>query len=225
VEGAQRGVELGGVSITFPELTIGLPKLRFTGCSAFQRNGRMQLDGGVAPFVENPYAAYQMAMQQRAAEEIEEDDTTPRDAEENGKKTPRDATQQCTQPTRTATEQANCDRLNRLEECIRQQNETILHCIQQIKAQQAPPPQPMPPAEQLPAPKPHQLPLQKMGNIYPYGPAPQSVYISPADYLQPIAQPQFNQPIASQQNLAQPHIIPSNFVEPRIQRLPPIGEE
>jgi hypothetical protein len=217
VEGPQRGVELGGLSITFPELTLGLPKLRFTHCSAFQRNGRMHLEGGVAPFVENPYAAYQMAMQQRAAEETEEGDETPRDAEENGKTTPRDATQHCTQPTRTATDQANCDRLDRLEECIRQQNEAILRCIQQIKSQQSPvtPPMPMPPPEEVPAPMPHQQVPQKVGKLYPHWSAPPPALIRPAEYLEPVI---------VEPRIVAPRIVEPRIVEPRTQRLPPISE-
>jgi hypothetical protein len=204
VEGPQRGVELGGLAITFPELTIGLPKLRFTGCSHFQRGGRMQLDSGVAPYVENPYAAYQAAVAQRSAEETEEDDTTRRSAEEtdDDPTTKRTARPRCDQPARTATEQETCERLDRLEECIRQQNEAILRCIQQIK--QSPggtlqPAVPMPPAEEVPAP-------QKMGKLYPHWPNPQDAgqapaLIRPAGYLQPI-------PAA-----------------PLTERLPPITEE
>lgn len=204
VEGPQRGVELGGMAITFPELTIGLPKLRFTHCSQFVRNGRMHLDSGVAPYVENPYAAYQAAVTQRSAEE--EDDTTRRNAEENeeDQTTKRTARPPCAEPARTATDQATCDRLDRLEECIRQQNEAILRCIQQIK--QSPggaispaPPIPMPPAEEVPSPAP-----QKMGKLYPHWPNPHDpapALIRPAGYLQPI-------PAA-----------------PLTERLPPITEE
>ncbi len=192
------------MAITFPELTIGLPKLRFTHCSQFVRNGRMHLDSGVAPYVENPYAAYQAAVTQRSAEE--EDDTTRRNAEENeeDQTTKRTARPPCAEPARTATDQATCDRLDRLEECIRQQNEAILRCIQQIK--QSPggaispaPPIPMPPAEEVPSPAP-----QKMGKLYPHWPNPHDpapALIRPAGYLQPI-------PAA-----------------PLTERLPPITEE
>lgn len=197
VEGAQRGVEVGSLAITFPELTIGLPKLRLTGCSLFQRGGRMQLDSAAAPFVENPLAALQT--QPRGAEEEEE--TTSRGAEEKEKTTPREAKQPCAQqpwpqhpcaqpvPPRSATEQETSDRLDRLEQCIQQQNEAILRCLEQLKqARQstAPISEPVlrPKGEPLPAPG-----SKSVGKLYPTWPAQPPAPIRPAQYLEPIPVP------------------------------------
>lgn len=51
VQGATRGVELPGVSVTFPELTVSMPKIRLRGMSRTRQDARMHMEGGVAPFV------------------------------------------------------------------------------------------------------------------------------------------------------------------------------
>lgn len=57
IESPSRGIELGGVSLTFPELTIGIPRLRFHGISHFHRDANMRLDSARAPYVAAPYGA------------------------------------------------------------------------------------------------------------------------------------------------------------------------
>lgn len=55
----QTGIE--GASLTFPEVTIRMPSLRFPALSRFRSNARMELDRQSAPFVEQPAAPMQAA--------------------------------------------------------------------------------------------------------------------------------------------------------------------
>ncbi len=52
VEGPSTGWDLGGVSLTFPELTLKLPRLRFQGASRLRQHSRMHLDSAIAPMAQ-----------------------------------------------------------------------------------------------------------------------------------------------------------------------------
>ncbi|MCH5375603.1 MAG: hypothetical protein JJ992_16655, partial [Planctomycetes bacterium] len=54
VEGPSRGFEIGNVSLTLPEITLGLPRLRWEGIKHFSRDARMMTDRAAAPYVANP---------------------------------------------------------------------------------------------------------------------------------------------------------------------------
>lgn len=55
----QTGIE--GASLTFPEVTIRMPSLRFPALSRYRSNARMEMDRQSAPFVEQPAAPMQAA--------------------------------------------------------------------------------------------------------------------------------------------------------------------
>lgn len=77
VEGPSQGIEFGGISLTFPELTIGIPRLRLHGVKQFRRDSSMHLDSARAPYVATPYAApmvYGGSYEKRPGDESREKD-------------------------------------------------------------------------------------------------------------------------------------------------------
>jgi hypothetical protein len=179
IEGPQRGYEVGTMAITFPELTISLPRIRFGGCSHFLRNSRMHLDSAVAPYVENPYAAYQAGLTQQPAVDrgAEEDE---RDAEPR-KAVPREATgPECTDSADLH------NRLDRLERSLEQQLDAMNRCMRDLKQiqQQSPHQAPQKSPYQSPYQAPQQSPIVEP--LVPPQPSPAAYQVGPAAYLQPV---------------------------------------
>ena len=211
--GPQRGAELGGVSITLPELTLSLPRIRLNGCSHFVREGHMQLDSSRAPYVENPYAAYQAALMQQAANR-EAEETSERKAEADtsrGAQEKEDTTRsaqetsiipracqpcppcvrpgQLPAPARGGSPANLQQRLDHLERCFEQQMAATQACMEQLKQLRSAP-QHSAGKEILPPPP---EPLPEPGGFGQLNAAPMPdariIGVRPVSYLQPIIQP------------------------------------
>ena len=61
VEGPSRGFEIGNVSLTLPEISLGLPRLRWEGVKRLSRDARLMTDRAAAPYAANPYYAAALA--------------------------------------------------------------------------------------------------------------------------------------------------------------------
>lgn len=142
-------MELGGVSLTFPELTIGLPRLRFQRASHFMRNGHMELDAAQAPFVAYP----QMAVTQNipAAPGAPGAPNTP--AQPPASPTPKDSPKEPVQapipadapvppdPGQDCTSGAAAfdahfnQRMSSLEQQVQLQNQMLQRCLQRLERQ------------------------------------------------------------------------------------------
>lgn len=141
VRGPQRGYESGTISVTLPELTLSLPRLRFHGASHFLRNGHMEIDAANAPFVPHPFAQ-QTAMQPNAPApssspqpENAPDETPEPDRAPNPSKTP----SQCAEKASDQGSSCNADlqrRLDNLERHMAKQCDALEQCLNQIKQQQ-----------------------------------------------------------------------------------------
>ena len=153
IVGPRQGLEMGGMSITLPEMSISLPKFRFQGISRFARSGHMRMDSGIAPLVPHPFGAAQQTVAtqqdtQRSAEPEEEEETTKsRDAETPTPPNPRNA------PTCAKSDLDK--RIDRLERCVEMQCEALQACIEKLnKAETVQPNKATatPPAAELPCP-------------------------------------------------------------------------
>lgn len=199
VQGPRGGTDLGTMSITFPELTIGLPRLRLHGRSQFQRQGHMELDSSRAAFVEYPVVAQQTVEQPptRARNASPPDqDTPPDNTPRGGKRTgePHSCTSQ-------APEDGMDARIKRLERCVALQCEALDKCMEQLKANgerghgvppdqnNGPPPIPHPDrAEELPTP----IRRQSMRMLPPTDPPIPVPEVDRATYLRPVDAVQVN---------------------------------
>ncbi len=130
IEGPSRGFEIGNVSLTLPELRLGLPRLRWEGGKRLSRDARMMTDKGAAPYVSNPYYATAVAQSQTRSASRDatrgakpDDDADDKDAKKDDSTTQKDAAK--------APCQADLElRLQRLENCFDQLNS----CIDELKA-------------------------------------------------------------------------------------------
>ncbi len=137
IEGPSRGFEIGDISLTLPELKLGLPRLRCVGIKRFSRDARMMTDRAAAPYVGNPYYAAAMAQSQsRAAYRDAEPPEKPRDAKEN-----RGAVQKegCAldDTTKGACQSDLESRIQRLEGCFEMQVQALRECVEELKALRA----------------------------------------------------------------------------------------
>jgi hypothetical protein len=143
VEAPSRSVEWGGLTLTFPELSIGLPRLRFHGLTQTHRAASLRTDSMRAPLVDNPY--YQQALLARAAAAP---DTQTRESQrdeelEPPKPTTRSA-EQCSQSAVSRGGSAELlERLRRLESEIRQ----LQQCLGDLESVPGERQAPTPPAE------------------------------------------------------------------------------
>jgi hypothetical protein len=126
IEGPSRGFEFGNVSFTLPELTFGLPRLRWEGVKRLSRDTRMMTDRAAAPYVGNPYyaAAVAQGQMQRGA--------APADQEEQREAEPRDAVPE--EKPKAACESDLEWRIQCLEGQVQQQVQALQQCVEQLKA-------------------------------------------------------------------------------------------
>ncbi len=136
VEGPSRGFEIGNISLTLPELKLGLPRLRWEGVKHLSRDARMMTDRAAAPYVGNPYYASAMAQSQsraasRGAQPNEEDGS-----KKSAKKKDRGAKKQAEKgDTAKGACQADLElRLQRLEGCFEMQVQTLQSCVEELRA-------------------------------------------------------------------------------------------
>ena len=61
VYGPQIVTEIEGLGLTFPEVNIRLPRLRFPSVQRSRRNARMELDRATAPYMEQAAPSYAAA--------------------------------------------------------------------------------------------------------------------------------------------------------------------
>jgi hypothetical protein len=144
VEGPSRGFEIGNVSLTLPEITLGLPRLRWEGVKRLSRDARLMTDRAAAPYAANPY--YAAAMAELQARESARDAVKATDDSDRSAK--KDA-----QPEKDrGAEQKSCggepgsrggaptdveQRLQSLENAVRLQMETLQDCIEDLKTQRS----------------------------------------------------------------------------------------
>lgn len=138
-----RGLELGGMSLTLPEMTFNMPKLKFRGITRFVRNGHMRLDSGNAPWVANPMAA--MGTQAGLVGQPgatgrggDPNDSTPRDAPNPPAPVPRDGhpTPNTCPPAPSCKAQADA-RMDKLERCVEEQCKVLQVCINRLSTPNA----------------------------------------------------------------------------------------
>jgi hypothetical protein len=144
VEGPSQGFELGNVAITLPELTLGLPRLRWEGVKRLSRDARLITDRSAAPYVANPYYAAAMAQWHSQVSATRDaariDQFRPRDAEQDkDAETTRDAVPKpCEGPVdRGATPAEIEQRLQCLESALQQQMEALQQCIEELRSQRS----------------------------------------------------------------------------------------
>jgi len=141
IEGPSHGFEIGNMSLTLPEITLGLPRLRWEGARRFSRDARMMTDRAAAPYVANPYyAAAAAAAADRQAQE------TPREAKPSEGEKHRDARREPGSVQKTygdpdgqkGTSAADLQaRLEYLEACLQQQMEILRSCAEELKTTHA----------------------------------------------------------------------------------------
>lgn len=214
--GPERGVDLGGLSLIFPECKISLPRLRFTRFSHFLREGHMELDSARAPYVENPYLAQAALLQRQAQEQQQtprEAEPTPRDADQNPQQAPREAqpNPQQAPPSKYAPpyqhagqgqgfDRGSEERLDRIERALEMQMQAMNECMKQLQhmrqmqsqAQYEPLPVPAQgPKQAIPRPKvpPDYGQLRPLPSIEPNGSG-----VAKASYLRPTAEPSLAAP-------------------------------
>lgn len=149
--GPQRGGELGGLRIRFPEFSIGLPRLEWTSSSHFVRDSHMRLDQATAPFVPNPHyetAVLQRELQLRQLQLLEEE----RARRERSERAEEEAD----------VKAKELDRLRQNERELKEQLGRMQKQLDILSSRLVPrqecPPQPKPmPIEQLPCPMPQQV--------------------------------------------------------------------
>lgn len=106
VEGARRGFELPTLSMTLPEMTLSMPRIRFRGLSRLSQEARMHTEGGIAPFFHAPTAGLPTALataaglarggdddEGRGGDDDEDDRDSKRsgdDDQDSGKDSPKD---------------------------------------------------------------------------------------------------------------------------------------
>ena len=174
-EGGRRGLELGGVSVTLPEITLGMPRLRFDGISRSLRGPQMRLDSAVAPYVANPYYAQALAAQQAVQPRGGSGDDGRGGGEENGRGNGNP--NRCENgPGGVDDGRGSCsasevhalhDRVARLERCVEMQCRTLDRCLQHMQGAGRPgcvEPVPVPHVDpNYGSAYPEQLPSQPMG--------------------------------------------------------------
>lgn len=144
VEGPSRGFEIGNVSLTLPEISLGLPRLRWEGVKRLSRDARLMTDRAAAPYAANPYYAAALAEMQ-AREAARDASKTTDDADRSAEKDAqtqkdRGAEQKsCGQePATKGASSADVEqRLECLESSVRQQMEALQECLQELKTQRA----------------------------------------------------------------------------------------
>jgi hypothetical protein len=229
IEGPRTGVELGGMSITLPEMTLGLPKIRIHHHMRLFQQGQMRLAEATAPYVENPYYAYQASMLQAAGAQAA---SPSRGAEQTDEEVSREAEQQAPRdaeelPTPRTAEERSCltsrdaaldQRLDRLERCLELQCKALNQCIQHMNQThgapyQAPPMQAPPPPKVQMKPLPPSAP-QAGRKAMPSPPQP------PADEFGRLRPSRMSTPIREIDQASYKQLLPTP--PPDLQRLPPI---
>ena len=145
VEGPSQGFELGNVSVTLPEITLALPRLRWEGVKRLSRDARLMTDRSAAPYVANPYYAAAMAQWHSQAsttrDAVRTEEFRPRDAEKDkDAETTREAVPKTCESEavdRGATPAEIEQRLQCLENAFQQQMEALQQCIEELKTQRA----------------------------------------------------------------------------------------
>jgi hypothetical protein len=151
------------MSITFPEFTLGMPRIRLQQRMRFTQPGQMRLQEATAPYVANPNMAYPtgMVMQQQGlmmqppmvgggavasrgassvgnTENARQDQGDPKSDQEKKEAAPQ-------QPHSAADPSSDLEsRIDRLERCLERQCQTIEACVETLRSQRPCPPQPMP---------------------------------------------------------------------------------
>ena len=136
IEGPSRGFEIGDISLTLPEIKLGLPRLRCTGIKHFSREPRMMTDRAAAPYVANPYYAAAVAQQQavsRAAESSPDDGMEKGAEKEDGIEKDAKQADVCAGMCQSDLE---C-RVRHLEDCLQTQMQVLQGCIEELKALQS----------------------------------------------------------------------------------------
>ena len=141
IEGPSRGFEIGNISLTLPEISLGLPRLRCEGIKRLSRDTRMITDRAASPYVANPYYATAYAQQQaqastRSADVAEDDDTkVTKGGPPASGSVQKDGGSQCN--TKGALPADLEARVRHLEGCFEQQVKALQACVEELKALQS----------------------------------------------------------------------------------------
>ena len=138
IEGPSRGFEIGNISLTLPEISLGLPRLRCEGIKRLSRDTRMMTDRAASPYVANPYYATAYAQQQaqaskRSADVAEDDDTSgTRGGTPGSGSVQKDGGPESN--TKGALPADLEARIRHLEGCFEQQVKALQACVEELKA-------------------------------------------------------------------------------------------
>ncbi len=119
-----RSVGISGLKVHFPAITIGLPTLELPSLTRYSGGARMEIEGGVAPFMASAFGAGGTVVTagvegRRAAEEAGR-------REEEAPEEERGLPPECSQTTRQLEAcRQKLDRLEEFERCVRDQMEQI----------------------------------------------------------------------------------------------------